>query len=56
MCVFMDMLNMQEIKIPQISVFVCVQLLAEELAGRLAVLENNCHPFYKPQEFMVGSF
>ncbi|XP_025095447.1 uncharacterized protein LOC112564677 isoform X4 [Pomacea canaliculata] len=31
------------------------ELLAEELAGRLAVLENNCHPFYKPQEFMTPS-
>lgn len=27
------------------------KLLAEELAGQLSVLENNCHPFYRPQDF-----
>lgn len=28
------------------------KLLAEQLAGQLAVLKNNSHPFYKPQEFL----
>ncbi|XP_076460289.1 uncharacterized protein LOC143293368 [Babylonia areolata] len=28
------------------------KLLAEELTGQLAVLENNCHPFYRPQDFL----
>ena len=30
-----------------------VQILARELAGRLQVLDNNAHPFYKPRLFVV---
>ncbi|KAL8607103.1 hypothetical protein ACOMHN_008689 [Nucella lapillus] len=28
------------------------KLLAEELTGQLSVLENNCHPFYRPHDFL----
>ncbi|KAK7477508.1 hypothetical protein BaRGS_00031272, partial [Batillaria attramentaria] len=31
------------------------KLLAEVLAGQLSVLENNGHPFYKPQDFVPPS-
>jgi len=31
-----------------------LQILAKELAGRLQVLDNNAHPFYKPKLFVVS--